>query len=60
MSLNITIDGERVKQVKQFKYLGSLITENGSSRTEIRSRICMAKVALTKKKALLIPCMEHE
>ena len=27
--VNITIDGQRIEQVKRFKYLGSVISENG-------------------------------
>ena len=41
----ITIFAEqiRLEQVKEFKYLGSWITENGDSLTEIKRRIGVAK-----------------
>jgi len=33
--INITIDGEILEQVEQFRYLGALITSNGRCETEI-------------------------
>ena len=52
-SLNITINGQEVEQVRQFKYLGSLITEDGRSGTEIRARKGMAKEACNNRKYYL-------
>ena len=51
--LHITIDGETVEQVKQFRYLGALISEDGTSEAEVRTRIAMAKDAFNKKRELL-------
>ena len=51
--LNITIEGEVVEQVKQFRYLGALISEDGTCEAEIRVRIAMAKDAFNKKRELL-------
>jgi DNA-binding protein YbaB len=51
--VNITIDGQRVEQVKYFKYLGSIITEDGRSLTDIKTRIALAKDAFNKRKELL-------
>jgi len=38
--------------VKCFKYLGSMLTEDGRCMCEIKSRIAMAKAAFNKKKKL--------
>ena len=32
---NITVDGQRIEQVKSFKYLGSVITEDGRSHRDV-------------------------
>ena len=37
--LNIQVEGERLKQVKEFKYLGDWVQENGELEREIRARI---------------------
>ena len=41
--MKIYIDGKLIDQVTQFRYLGSLITEDGYCEKEIRSKIGMAK-----------------
>jgi hypothetical protein len=51
--LNIMIEGKQVEQVKRFKYLGALITEDGRCVEEIRSRIGMAKNAFNKRRELI-------
>lgn len=51
--LNIIIDGQVVEQVKQFRYLGSLISEDGTCEAELKSRIAMAKDAFNKRRELL-------
>jgi hypothetical protein len=51
--LQINIDGQILEQVQQFKYLGSLITEDGRSEKEVRKRIAMAKEAFNKHQTLL-------
>jgi len=38
--------------VECFKYLGSLLTNDGRCTREIKSRIAMAKAAFSKKKTL--------
>ena len=40
---NITIDGEKVEQVKSFKYLGSTKTTTAACSGDIKSRIAIAK-----------------
>ena len=41
----ITLEGETVEVVKEFKYLGSLVTNNYDDTKEIRRRIAIAKNA---------------
>jgi len=50
--LLINIDGQVLEQVQQFKYLGSLLTEDGRSEKEVRVRIAMAKDAFNKHQKL--------
>ena len=50
---NIAVDGRKIQQVKSFKYLGSVITEDGRSHSDVKTRIAMAKDALNKRKELL-------
>jgi len=52
-SINITLDNKRIVQVDNFKYLGSIITNDGKSIKEIRSRIGQIKNPFLKKKKLL-------
>ena len=41
-----------LENVECFKYLGSMLTNDGRCTCEIKSRIAMAKAAFSKKKAL--------
>ena len=50
--ITITIDQKQLENVKCFKYLGSMLTEDGRCTCEIKSRIAMAKAAFNKKKNL--------
>src|SRR6266516_5062716 len=50
---NIAVDGRKIQQVKSFKYLGSVITEDGRSNNDVKTRIAMAKDAFNKRKELL-------
>jgi hypothetical protein len=52
-SMNITINGNKLEQVTQFCYLGSTITEDCRSHTEIKKRIAMGKEAFDKRRELL-------
>ena len=44
---------KKLKQVQSFTYLGQLITDDGKSEGEIRSRISLAKNAFSKRYKLL-------
>jgi len=47
------IDQKQLENVECFKYLGSILTNDGRCTSEIKSRIAMAKAAFSKKKTLL-------
>ena len=49
-----------MEQVSQFKYLGSLMSEDGYCTKEIRSRIEMGKKVFMKKKKLFSGKMNME
>ena len=51
--INIKIDDDALKQVPNFKYLGSIFTEDGKNKEDIMQRIKEAKVMFTNKKQLL-------
>ena len=51
--VNITIDGQRIEQVESFKYLGSIISEDGRCLTDVKTRIALAKDAFNKRKEFL-------
>ena len=51
--VNIIIDGEKAEQVASFKYLGSIITEDGRSLNDVKARIVLAKDEFSKTKKLL-------
>ena len=53
VTANIIVDGQPVEQVKQFKYLGSWLTEDGGNLVEIKTRIGMVKSAFAARKELL-------
>ena len=48
--ITITVDQKQLENVKCFKYLGSMLTDDGRCTCEIKSRIAMAKAAFNKKK----------
>ena len=47
--LNVKIGGEKIMEVEEFCYLGSRITKDGRSRSDIKCRIAQAKRAFSKK-----------
>jgi len=51
-AVTIMIDQKQLENVECFKYLGSLLTNDGRCTCEIKSRIAMAKAAFNKKKTL--------
>ena len=51
-SLNIYINGSKLEEVTSFRYLGSLISNNGSCTNDIKARIGAAKAAFYKNKVI--------
>src|SRR6478609_6803882 len=51
--VNITVEGQCVEQVSKFRYLGSLISEDGRCLDDVKTRIGIAKDAFNKRKELL-------
>src|SRR6476469_6660968 len=51
--MNITVEGQSVEQVSKFRYLGSLISEDGRCLDDVKTRIGMAEDAFNKRKELL-------
>ena len=49
---DITVAGKALEQVDFFRYLGAIITKDGRSTPEIKSRIAIAAATLIKLKAL--------
>lgn len=50
MTANVKLKNDRIEQVQEFCYLGSLITQENKSKKEIGRRIALAKHAFEKKK----------
>jgi len=50
--VKIIIDQKQLENVESFKYLGSILTNDGRYTCEIKCRIAMAKAAFNKKKTL--------
>ena len=58
--LKIYVDGQEVEQVSQFRYLSSLISEDGYCIKYIQRRMEMAKKLLVEKKKLFTGKMNLE
>lgn len=53
LRVRIIVQGRLIKQVENFKYLGSIISENANCDKEIKTRIGIAKTAFGKMKKIL-------
>ena len=51
--VTIMIEQKQLENEECFKYLGSILTNDGRCMCEIKSRIAMAKAAFNNKKTLL-------
>jgi hypothetical protein len=49
---------QKMENMECFKYFGSVLTNNGRCTYEIKSRIAMAKTALSKKKTLFTSILD--
>jgi len=47
------IDQKQLENVECFKYLGSMLTNDGRCMCEIKSRIAMAKAAFNRRRLFL-------
>jgi hypothetical protein len=56
----LLIDQKQLENVESFKYLGSMLTNDGRCSCEIKSRISMAKNSFNKKRALINCKMDLE
>jgi hypothetical protein len=52
------IDQKQLENVESFKYVSSMLTNDGRCLCAIQSRIPMAKAALNKKRALFTSTMD--
>ena len=49
----VNVKGQRLTQVKQYKYMGTTIEHTGQCKTEVAQRINQAKIAFWKKATIL-------
>ena len=53
MKVSIVLDGISVEQVIKFKYLGSILSEDGRCFEDVKVRVGMAKEAFRKRRKLI-------
>ena len=58
--VKIMIDQKQLENVESFKYLGSILTNDGRCTSEIKCRIAMAKAAFNKKSVLFTSTLDLE
>ena len=58
--VKIMKDQKQLENVEPFKYLGSILTNDGRCTCEIKCRIPMAKAAFNKKRALFTSTLDLE
>src|SRR5579872_2257256 len=49
-TVDILIEGQKIEQVKKFKYLGAWITEDGRCEVDITTKIAISKDAFLKER----------
>ena len=47
------MDGKRIQQVQRFTYLGSIVTEDGYTLADVKSRIALAKKKFMERREIL-------
>ena len=58
--VKIMIHQTQLENVESFRYLGSILTNDGRCTCEIKCRIAMAKATFNKKKALFTNTLDLE
>jgi hypothetical protein len=58
--VKIMVDPKQLENVEYFKYLGSILTNDGRCTCEIKCRIAMAKAAFNKKRTLFTSTLDLE
>jgi len=58
--VKIMIDQKQLENVESFKYLRSILTNDGRCTCEIKCRIAMAKAAFNKKRTLFTSTLDLE
>ena len=48
-----SLKGKQLEEVKQYKYLGSILDNEGRSAKDVRARIAMGKQAFLRRRELL-------
>jgi len=59
-SVKIMIDQKQLENVESFKYLSSILTNDGRCTCEIKCRIAMAEAAFIKKRTLFTSTLDLE
>jgi hypothetical protein len=59
LPVKIMID-QKLENMESFKYLGSILTNDGRCTCEIKCRIAMAKATFNKKKTLFTNTLDLE
>jgi len=60
LPVKIMIVQKQLENVESFKYLGSILTNDGRCTCEIKCRIAMAKAAFNKKRTLFTSTLDLE
>jgi hypothetical protein len=60
LPVKIMIDQKQLENVESFKYLGSILTNDGRCTCDIKCRIAMAKAAFNKKRTLFASTLDLE
>jgi hypothetical protein len=60
LPVKIMIDQRQLENVESFKYLGSILTNNGRCTCEIKCSIAMAKATFNKKRTLFTSTLDLE
>jgi hypothetical protein len=60
LPVKIIIDQKQLENVESFKYLGSILTNDGRCTCEIKCTIATAKAAFNKKRTLFNSTLDLE